>query len=89
MAVCTSKSFKHVALTSVTCAALTASLIPLAQVAVQSPTHVSAAQGCGNDSDGNPLPCPTTPVPEPSTLLLLAPAAGYLVAKVRGRRAKP
>jgi len=87
MAVCTSKSFRQVALTGVTCATLAASLVPLAQVAVQSPTQVFAAQQCF-DTSGNPIPCPISPVPEPSTLLLLAPAAGYMVMRLRQRSKK-
>ena len=56
-------------------AALVASLVPLAQVAV-APTVAAAQQLCPSDG------CPVE-VPEPATLLLLAPAA---VLALRGRR---
>jgi hypothetical protein len=59
-------------------AALAASLVPLAQVAVT--PLVVVAQGSGISGG--------TPVPEPSTLLLLASGAGALAWKARHKKQK-
>jgi hypothetical protein len=59
-------------------AALAASLVPLAQVAVAPFAVVLQA------SDTNP----GTPVPEPSTLVLLASGAGALAWKARRKKQK-
>lgn len=66
------------ALKHVRSAALAAALVPVAQVAV-APMVVSAQAPCPSGS------CPPSPVPEPATLLLMAPAAAMLL---RGRRKK-
>jgi hypothetical protein len=50
-------------------AALVASLVPLAQVAVAPTSVLAQCDPSGSD------PCPPVGVPEPGTLALLAPAA--------------
>jgi len=62
-------------------AALVASLVPLGVVATE---QVAIAQ------EDCPIPgsCAAVAVPEPSTLLLLAPAAGALLLKRRRARVK-
>ena len=61
-------------------AALAASLVPLAQVAV-APMAVSAQ--CQPTAI---KACPTTSVPEPATLLLMAPAAAAVLLLRRRRK---
>jgi hypothetical protein len=66
----TSKIASQTSMNRLRSAALVAALIPVAQVAV-SPVTVSAQ--CSG--------CPPTPIPEPAALLMLGPAAAWLIRR--------